>query len=209
MSRQKGSRPRPVPERRRYHEQFSGRRRPRSVVAPASGEPLAVAPPTRRRLWAAVLFSTLVLVFAYTGVITAIVEQDEGDTDAARLAVALAVALVPVAFTILARVSRTPHAFRRVLLASPLAVSGYLALGSLIKEPTSSLVLAFGVAGAFVLRSDPPGRPAPRILAVSVTALITLLLYVLSPGTAVVAAPFLPFPALMAGDRIAAARPAI
>jgi hypothetical protein len=44
---------------------------------------------------------------------------------------------------------------------------------------------------------------------VSVTALITLLLYVLSPGTAVVAAPFLPFPALMAGDRIAAARPAI
>ncbi len=209
MSRQKGSRPRPVPEQRRYHEQFSaGRRRPRSVVAPASGEPL-VAPPTRRRLWAAVLFSTLVLVFAYTGVITAIVEQDEGDTDAARLAVALAVALVPVAFTILARVSRAPRAFRRVLLASPLAVSGYLALGSLIKEPTSSLVLAFGVAGAFVLRSDPPSRPAPRILAVSVTALITLLLYVLSPGTAVVAAPFLPFPALMAGDRIAAARPAI
>lgn len=148
------------------------------------------------------LLATLVLVFAFTGVVTAIVEEDQGDSDAARLAVSLAVALVPVAFTVLARVSRAPHPFRLVLIASPAAIAGYLALGSLIREPTSSLVLAFGVAGAFVLRIDPPHRRAPRITAVSITALLTLLLYVVAPAAAVVAAPFLPFAVLILADRL-------
>jgi RsiW-degrading membrane proteinase PrsW (M82 family) len=154
-----------------------------------------------------VLLATLVLVVSFTAVVTAIVEQEEGDTAGARFAVAVAIALIPLAFTILARVSRTPQPFRRVLLASPMALAGYVALGSLIREPTSSLVIAFGVAGAFVLRLDPPHRLATRIMVVSVTGILVLLLYVMAQTVAIIAAPFLPFVVLMLADRIAALRP--
>jgi hypothetical protein len=191
---------------RRYHEQFT-RGRPRRVaaaVAAAAESP----PPTNRRRWAAVLFATLVLVFAFTGVITALYEQDAGDTDAARMALALSVAMVPVAFTILARVSRAEHPFRTVLLVSPLAVAGYLAVGSLIRDPTSSLVLAFGVAGAFVLRSDPPQRTPVRLAAVTTAGVVVALLALVSIDAAVVIAPFVPFPVLMLADRVAAAQSA-
>jgi hypothetical protein len=100
-----------------------------------------------------------VLAFAFSGVITAYYEQEEGNPDAARLALALSLVMVPVAFTILARVSRVAHPFRLVMLVSPLAVAGYVAAGSLIRDPTSSLVLSFGVAGAFVLRRSSPADP--------------------------------------------------
>ena len=206
MSRQKGSRPRPVPEQRRYHEQFE-RRRPARAISGAASEPSPA--PSRRRLWAAVLLATLVLVVSFTAIVTAIVEADEGDTSGARFAVAVAVALVPVAFTILARVSRTSQPFRRVLLASPLAMAGYVALGSLIREPTSSLVIAFGVAGAYVLRIDPPHRIATRIMVVSLTGILVLLLYVMAQTAAIIAAPFLPFAVLLLADRIAALRPTV
>lgn len=203
MSRQKGSRRSPAPQQRRYHEQFA---RSRPVRSPA--ETVALPPPSGRRRWAAVLSATLVLVFAFTGVITALYEQDEGNTDAARMALALAVAMVPVAFTILARVSRVAHPFRLVLLVSPLAVAGYLAAGSLIRDPTSSLVLSFGVAGAFVLRADPPQRIPLRITIVAVASVLVVLLAIVAFEAAVVLAPFVPFPASMVADRIAAARPA-
>lgn len=203
MSRQKGSRPSPAPQQRRYHEQFS----PRRQVRPTT-EPAALPPPSGKRRWAAVLSATLVLGFAFAGVITAIYEQDVGNTDAARMALALSVAMVPVAFTILARVSRVAHPFRLVLLVSPLAVAGYLAAGSLIRDPTSSLVLSFGVAGAFVFRADPPQRVPLRITFVGVASVLVLLLAIVALEAAVVVAPFVPFPALMVADRVAAARPA-
>ena len=102
MSRQKGSRQRPVAERARYREQFSRRSR-RPVAAPAVvvGEPIS-----RRRCWAAALGATFVLLIAFTAVITAIVQQDRDNAGGASIAVAVAAALVPVAFTVLARVSR-------------------------------------------------------------------------------------------------------
>ena len=54
MSRQKGSRQRPVADRTRYREQFS-RRSQRPTAAPAAiiGEPIS-----RRRRWAAALGAT-------------------------------------------------------------------------------------------------------------------------------------------------------
>jgi len=127
---------------------------------------------------------------------------------AARLALALAVVMVPVAFTILARVSRVAHPFRLVLLVSPLAVAGYLAAGSLIRDPTSSLVLSFGVAGAFVFRADPPQRIPLRITVVGVASVLVVLFAIVAYEAALLLAPFVPFPALMVADRIAAARPA-
>jgi hypothetical protein len=190
---------------RQYHEQFT-QRRPRRAAADAT--PVESPPPTKRRRWTAVLFATLVLVFAFTGVITALYEQDEGDTDAARMALALSVVMVPIAFTILARVSRAPHPFRTVSLVSPLAVAGYLAVGSLIRDPTSSLVLAFGVAGAFTLRIDPPQRIAVRLAAVTTAGVVVAMLALVSIEAAVVLAPFVPFPVLMLGDRIALAQSA-
>lgn len=204
MSRQKGSRPRPVPEQRRYHEQFS--RRPRRDRAATPDATPAISP---RRRWGAALGATLVLVFAFTAVIMAIVEQDDGDTASASMAVALAAAMVPVAFTVLARVSRAPHPFRSVLLASPMAVAGYIGVGSLVRDPSSSLVLAFGIAGAFVLRAEPTHRLSRRITAVGIGAVMTLLLALVAPAAAVVVAPFIPFPALVMADRYSEARPPV
>ena len=202
MSRQKGSRPRPAPDQRRYHEQFAGRPRRIKQPVPDGGEPIS-----RRRRWGATLGATLVLVFAFTGVVTAIVEQDRDNTNAASTAVALAAAMVPIAFTVLARVSRAPHPFRSVLLASPLAAAGYVAVASLVRDPTSSLVLAFGIAGAFVLRAEAVHRLPLRIAAVGIGSVVTLLLAIVAPGGAVVVAPFVPFPALVAADIYAEARP--
>jgi hypothetical protein len=204
MSRQKGSRPRPIPEQRKYHEQFT---RPARRAAPrAALTPLE--PISRRRRWAAALGATLVLVFAFTGVVTAIVQQDRGDDSGARAAAALAAVMVPVAFTVLTRVSRTPHPFRAVVLATPLSIAGYLALGALAHDPTSSLVLSFGIAGAFVLRADPIHRLALRMTAVAVAATLTLLLAVVAPVAAVSIAAFLPFPAVVAADVFAEAQQA-
>ena len=204
MSRQKGSRPRPVPEQRRYHEQFSQRPRRERVASPDG-----TAAISRRRRWGAALGATLVLVLAFTAVIMAIVEQDDGDTATASMAVALAAAMVPVAFTVLARVSRAPHPFRSVLLASPMAVAGYIGVGSLVRDPSSSLVLAFGIAGAFVLRAEPVHRLSRRITAVGIGAVMTLLLALVAPAAAVVVAPFVPFPALVMADRFSEAKPAV
>jgi hypothetical protein len=148
-------------------------------------------------------------VFAFTAVIMAIVEQDDGETATASMAVALAAAMVPVAFTVLARVSRAPHPFRSVLLASPMAVAGYIGVGSLVRDPSSSLVLAFGIAGAFVLRAEPVHRLSRRITAVGIGAVMTLLLALVAPAAAVVVAPFVPFPALVMADRFSEARPAV
>jgi hypothetical protein len=148
----------------------------------------------------------LVLVFGFTGVVTAIVEQDRGNDNAATTAVALAAAMVPVAFTVLARVSRTPHPLRAVLLATPLAIAGYIALGSLARDPTSSLVLSFGIAGAFVLRADPVHRLALRMSVVAIAAVLTLLLAVVAPVAAVSIAAFLPFPAVVVADILAEKR---
>ena len=202
MSRQKGSRQRPVAERRRYHDQFTRRRRGRVAPAAVTGEPI-----TRRRCWGAALGGTIVLVFAFAAVVTAIVEQDRGNPRRAAAAAIAAAALVPVVFTVLARVSRAPRPMRAVLLATPLAIAGYLGVGSLVREPTSSLVLAFGIAGAFVLRAEPVHRIPLRITVVGVSSLVTLLLSVVAPVGAVVIAPFLPFPALVVADIVAEARP--
>ena len=85
-------------------------------MAPAAvtGEPI-----TRRRRWGAALGGTIVLVFAFAAVVTAIVEQDRGNPRRAAAAAIAAAALVPVVFTVLARVSRAPRPMRAVLLATP------------------------------------------------------------------------------------------
>jgi hypothetical protein len=202
MSRQKGSRPRPVPEQRRYHEQFA--RRSRRVASAAA---VADGPISRRRRWGAALGATLVLVFAFTGVVMALVEWDQEDTDAANRAIALAAALAPMVFMVLARVSRAPRPFRSMLLATPSAIAGYIAVGSLVRDPSSSLVLAFGIAGAFVLRAEPVHRVPLRITVVGIASVVTLLLAVVAPAAAVLVAPFVPFPALVVADIYAEARP--
>ena len=204
MSRQKGSRQRPVADRTRYREQFSRRsKRPTAPPAVIIGEPIS-----RRRRWAAALGATFVLLIAFTAVITAIVQQDRDNAGGASIAVAVAAALVPVAFTVLARVSRSGRPLRSVFVVAPLAIAAYLAVGSLVRDPTSALVLAFGIAGAFVLRADPVHRIPMRITAVGVLSAVTLLLAVVAPVAAVVVAPFLPFTALVVADIVAESRSA-
>ncbi len=202
MSRQKGTRQRPVADQARYREQFTRRsRRPAAAPAVVVGDPIS-----RRRRWAAALGATLVLVIAFTSIITAIVQQDRGNSGGAAIAVAVAAALVPVAFMVLARVSRSGKPGRSAFIVAPLAIAAYLAVGSLVRDPSSSLVLTFGVAGAFVLRADPMHRIPMRITAVGILSAVTLLLAVVAPVAAVVAAPFLPFTALVLADIYAESR---
>ena len=75
-----------------------------------------------------------------------------------------------------------------------------------MRDPSSSLVLTFGIAGAFVLRADPVHRIPMRITAVGVLSAVTLLLAVVAPVAAVVVAPFLPFTALVVADIVAESR---
>ena len=202
MSRQKGSRQRPVADRTRYREQFSRRsQRPTAAPAVIIGEPIS-----RRRRWAAALGATFVLLIAFTAVITAIVQQDRDNAGGASIAVAVAAALVPVAFTVLARVSRSGRPVRSVFIVAPLGDRGVSRGGIAGTRPDFVLGARLRHRRGIRARADPVHRIPMRITAVGVLSAVTLLLAVVAPVAAVVVAPFLPFTALVVADIVAEAR---
>lgn len=206
MSRQKGSRGRPRAEQERYRRQFSSearRRTPRERPALELGDPI----PWRRR-WGAAVWSTLVLVVAFGAVVTAIVQEDDGNHGAATAAISVAAVLVPIAFALLAYLSRRRRPMTAVALGAPVAIAGFLGVGTLLRDPTTALVFAFGVVGTFVMGGEPVHRLSLRVSIVSIASLLVLVLGFVAPAVAVVVAPFLPFPALVVADRISESRAA-
>lgn len=204
MSRHQGHRERPRADQRAYRARYT--RSSRKTSSPRRA-PQATGAVADSRRWVAIAMATFGLVVCFGAVITAIVEEDDGSTAAARTAIAFAAAMVPVTLLLLAKISERERPLRTVMLASPLVIAGFLGVGGLLREPATALVASFGVAGAITLSALPHHRMQLRLSLVGIATAITLLLAFAVPSASVIAAPFLPFPALGIADRLALRRP--
>jgi hypothetical protein len=115
----------------------------------------------------------------------------------------IGVALMPVTFYLLARLTARPVRGLRVLNASLVAVGLWVWLPALTGEPLTPTVAAFGAGGAFVLGYRSVRRPGYRVVAVALVTLYVFLLFGVLPWVALAVGPFAPLPAIGWADSIA------
>jgi uncharacterized membrane protein YhaH (DUF805 family) len=115
----------------------------------------------------------------------------------------IGVAVMPVAFYLLARLTARPVRGLRVLNASLVAVGVWVWLPALTGEPLTPTVAAFGAGGAFVLGYRGVRRPGYRAVAVVLTTLYVFLLFGVLPWVALAVGPFAALPAIGWADSIA------
>jgi hypothetical protein len=202
MSRQKGRRSAPRPDHDAYVESLHRRgRRERVRLEPTD-------PITQARRWGAVAVASVMLLFAFAGVVTAIVDQDRGDTSSARSAIIIAAVIAPMAMYSLGLVSRAPTPLRTMLVTAPASMAGFALVAALLREPATAVVAAFGVGGAFTLRADEGVHSIPRrISIVGVLAVLTLVIYRVVPDATIIVAPLFPFAACAAADVVSERSP--
>jgi hypothetical protein len=207
MSRQRGRREAPKPEKEAYVESLkAGRRRrarERAEQSVSGRGPMVV---TARRRWAAVGGATFFMVFAFGALLTSIVETEDGNTANARMAMILAAFLALFSLAVLGVVSRAPRPLRATLVTGPAAIGVFLILGAVLREPATPLVAAFGIAGAFALRPVPGGDTRTRIVYVLIGTVVSGVSYLFAPAVAITLAPLMPYFLLMAADLLAVRR---
>lgn len=205
MSRHKGRRERPAPEREAFREKYSrrDRRRDRAARTPLTERPQWTGDITPGRRWAAILSGTLAAAFSFGLIAAAVVQADEGnDSDAVALSIAAAL-VIPVLLLVVSFVSRHPSPWRTAALVSPLVVLLFLVGSYAASEPATGFVLGVGVGGAFALRAtDGVHRLSWRLGMAIGLALYTKIVYLASPGVAIIAAPFLPLAGIGVIDRV-------
>jgi hypothetical protein len=115
----------------------------------------------------------------------------------------IGVALMPVTFYLLARLTARPVKGLRVLNASLVAVGLWVWLPALTGEPLTPTVAAFGAGGAFVLGYRGARRAGYRVVGVALVTLYVFLLFGILPWVALAVGPFTPLPAIGWADSIA------
>jgi hypothetical protein len=206
MSRQKGRRERPAPERREFKERYSRRKSPRKGRVDRLGiteQPQWEAEISPGRRWAAVFGGTIVAVFSFGLIAAAIVRADEGLRDeAVMLSIGAAVA-VPILSLVVAFISRHPSPWYTTAIGSPVMVLAFLAVSPLAGDPATGFALAVGIGGTLALRmTDGVHTRASRLVVVAGLAAYTKIVYLISPAIAIVAAPLLPLAGIAVIDRI-------
>jgi hypothetical protein len=206
MSRQKGRRDRPAPERREFKERYSRRRSPRQGRVDRLGiteRPQWTDEITPGRRWAAVFAGTIAAVFSFGLIAAAIVRADEGFRDEAVLLSVGAAVVVPVLLLVVAFVSRHPSPWYTTAIASPLVVLVFLVVSPLAGEPATGFSFAIGVGGTLALRmTDGVHTRASRLVVAAGLAVYTKVVYLISPAIAIIAAPLLPLAGIAVIDRI-------
>jgi len=169
-------------------------------------------PLSPRRKWRAITVATLVLVPAFWSLMAGLVAlaTDEADRSDPGIdpaaAVAFGLALIPFVFIVLAFMSEHPRAPGAVLRAMGLSLLVGVMVTSLVGDPVTGVVAGVGAGGAAALRRDDDPAIRPRVLAVVVAALYTLVLVQLAGGIALLPAPIFPFTALGVADHLAERR---
>lgn len=208
MSRQRGRREPPKPEKEAYVESLKAGRRRRAreraeqTVSGGRG-PMVI---TARRRWAAVGGATFFIVFAFGALLTSIVETEDGNTANARMAMILAALLALFSLAVLGVVSRRPGPLRATLATGPAAIGVFLILGAVLREPATPLVAAFGMAGAFTLRPVPGGDTRNRVVYVLIGTAVSGVSYLFAPAVSITLAPLMPYFLVMAADLLAVKR---
>jgi len=155
----------------------------------------------------AVAEATLAAVIAYWAVVIAVAAaSDTGTVEGTGFAVAIGFLLIPIAFLILARVSRRRRPVRAALIAAASALVVWAGAQSFIGELAVPFVAAVGGGGAFALRADPPQRVGHRLIGALLATLYIAIIVKLAFGLALILAPFLPLPTLLAADYVSERR---
>lgn len=201
MSRQKGTRRPSKVERQARLARYANRRAERVVQ---KVERFRDPEATPRRRWAAIGWSTALLLLGYFSAIAAIFEFDEGRDASGWGAVATAVAGAGLSLFVLGRVSRAPTPLKTGMVVTPAAIGGFVLLGALTGDPGAAIVLAFGVAGAFTMRLDEGIHSVwRRIGTVGFFLMAVVLFRLVSVDGALTVAPLFPYLASGVTDVIA------
>jgi hypothetical protein len=125
---------------------------------------------------------TVVAMFSYFSYAAAFVQPEGAERAIDGSLVAVALAIAPFVFVVVALVSRNPRAPRMVLLSMGLLLALGLALG--LVSPVLGAAAGFGVGAALCLRlPDIPGQMTRRIIAVALAiSYTTVLLLVATPA---------------------------
>jgi hypothetical protein len=150
-------------------------------------------PVTSGRRWSAVLAATVVSIVAFGLLANAIVATGDGDTTVAVVSAVGAALLTPVLLLVAGFVSRAPSPWRTAAVWSPGVLAVFGAVSLIAGEPATGYVLAVGIGVAHAVRAEPGiHNRSWRLWTVGGLAAYTKVVFLLSPGLAVVAAPLLP-----------------
>lgn len=160
-------------------------------------------PGVPRRLMA-VAFGTLAAVVAYWAVVIAVAAASDTGTVDGTTGVALAIGflMLPVAFLVVAWLSRHDRIVRVTSLATAVALVFWTWVPFFLGEMLSPFAAAVGFGGAIALRRDEPQRLGARMFA---AVMITVYVYVVvrvAFGFALIVTPFLPLGAILAADLV-------
>ena len=191
VSRQKGHRGLAAPERQAIRERYSRparQRRTRLTERPQWDQPVS-----NGRRWSAVLAATVVSVVVFGFLANAIVAIGDGNTSIAVMSGTGAALLIPVLLVVVGFVSRAPSPWRTAAVWSPLVLAVFGVASLVAREPATGYVLAVGFGVAHAMRAEADVHPRSwRMWTAVALAAYTKVVFLLSPGLAIVAAPLLP-----------------
>jgi hypothetical protein len=184
-----------------------------TAVRRRASPPTGMQPVSPQRKWRAITVATLVLVPAFWSMmagLVALATDDRDVSDPAGLspaaAVAFGLAVIPFVFVVLAFMSEHPRPPAAVLRAMGWSLLVGLLVAGLVGDPVTAVVAGVGAGGVAAMRRDDDGDTRPRIVAVVVASLYTLLLVQMVGGVALLPAPVFPFTAIGVADHLAERR---
>ena len=183
--------------------------RPAARLRRRAGPPVGMEPLPPRKKWRAILGATLLLAVAFWSLMIGLVALATDDTDVpepsglnAGAAVAFGLALIPFVFVTLAFMSEHPRAPGAVVRAMLLSVLVGVVVTGLVGDPVTGVVAGVGAGGVAALRRDVDDERRPRVVAVAVASLYTLVLVYVAGGIVLLPAPIFPFTAIGIADHL-------
>lgn len=183
--------------------------RPVARLRSRAGPPVGMEPLPPRKRWRAILAATLVLVVAFWSMMVGLVALAADDVDVPEptglnpvAAVAFGLALIPFVFVTLAFMSEHPQAPGAVVRAMILSLLVGVMVTGFVGDPVTGMVAGVGAGGVAALRRDADDELRPRVVAVIIASLYTLVLVYTAGGIALLPAPIFPFTAIGIADHL-------
>ena len=161
-------------------------------------------PLSPQRKWRAITVATLLLVPAFWSLLAGLVADasDEPGGPNPAAAMAFGLALVPFVFMVLAFMSEHPRAPGAVVRAMLLSVLVGVVVTGFVGDPVTGVVAGVGAGGVAALRRDVDDELRPRMVAVAIASLYTLVLVYVAGGIVLLPAPIFPFTAIGIADHL-------
>jgi hypothetical protein len=164
------------------------------------------APLSSSRRWGAIAGATLLLAPAVWSLLVGLVSTgaaSELEPPAATAGIVIGLALVPVAFAVLAIASQQPHPARAVGRAVGLLLLVGVPVSAVAGDAVTGIVAGVGAGGIVCLRADPTPDWRWRAGSVAIGAAYCYLLARTAGAVVVLAAPIFPFTGLGLADHLA------